>query len=290
MRTLFNALLSNLVHSRKFFVAKPCAAHQAGSFLRLFQAVGEKGRPPLDGGRGIVEFVSKARGQPAERDHLFVMQVARSERAGAVEHSMDEDGRDLVALADHMTKIFPRNSENHSVFLRHRVAGGTYQVRVLVSDLCGGTAVLDGAVAVSDPLLTWRARVSGTGADLADIAAAPEVVVAVGADYNMLLVSRMRDESSHSVRYGIIRTLSSTGGVITAAGLIFAASMAGLMFSSIGMVVQGGFVIGVGILLDTFVVRTITVPAIAALVGRANWWPSRGPQRSKTPVPAGAGV
>ena len=109
------------------------------------------------------------------------------------------------------------------------------------------------------------------------------VLVAVGADYNMLLVSRMRDESPHSMRYGIIRTLSSTGGVITAAGLIFAASMAGLLFSSIGTVVQGGFVIGVGILLDTFLVRTITVPAIAALMGQANWWPSRlGPRGSGT--------
>jgi putative drug exporter of the RND superfamily len=107
------------------------------------------------------------------------------------------------------------------------------------------------------------------------------VLVAVGADYNMLLVSRMRDESPHSMRYGIIRTLSSTGGVITAAGLIFAASMCGLLFSSVSTVIQGGFVIGVGILLDTFVVRTITVPAIAALVGRANWWPSRfGVRRS----------
>jgi putative drug exporter of the RND superfamily len=101
------------------------------------------------------------------------------------------------------------------------------------------------------------------------------VLVAVGADYNMLLVSRMRDESPHSMRYGVIRTLSSTGGVITAAGLIFAASMFGLLFSSISTVVQGGFVIGVGILLDTFLVRTVTVPAIAALVGRANWWPGR---------------
>ena len=108
------------------------------------------------------------------------------------------------------------------------------------------------------------------------------VLVAVGADYNMLLVSRMRDESPHSMRYGIIRTLSSTGGVITAAGLIFAASMAGLLFSSIGTVVQGGFVIGVGILLDTFLVRTITVPAIAALMGQANWWPSRLVARRST--------
>lgn len=113
------------------------------------------------------------------------------------------------------------------------------------------------------------------------------VLVAVGADYNMLFVSRLQDESPRSVRYGVIRTLSSTGGVITAAGLIFAASMAGLLFSSIGIVVQGGFVIGVGILLDTFVVRTITVPAIAALVGRANWWPSRlGPRQPVSRAPA----
>src|SRR5690606_22707289 len=113
------------------------------------------------------------------------------------------------------------------------------------------------------------------------------VLVAVGADYNMLFVSRLRDESPHSVRYGVIRTLGSTGGVITAAGLIFAASMAGLLFSSIGLVVQGGFVIGVGILLDTFVVRTITVPAIASLVGRANWWPGQigtPPSNSRAPA------
>ncbi len=101
------------------------------------------------------------------------------------------------------------------------------------------------------------------------------VLVAVGADYNMLFVSRMRDESPHGMRYGVIRTLTSTGGVITAAGLIFAASMFGLLFSSIGTVIQAGLVIGVGILLDTFLVRTITVPAIATLVGKASWWPSR---------------
>lgn len=101
------------------------------------------------------------------------------------------------------------------------------------------------------------------------------VLVAVGADYNLLFASRLRDESPRGTRYGIIRTLSSTGGVITAAGVIFAASMWGLLFSSIGTVVQGGFVIGAGILLDTFLVRTVTVPAMATLVGKANWWPSR---------------
>jgi RND superfamily putative drug exporter len=101
------------------------------------------------------------------------------------------------------------------------------------------------------------------------------VLVAVGADYNMLLASRLRDQSRFGVRSGVIRTVRSTGGVITAAGLIFAASMFGLLFSSIGAVVQSGFVLGVGILVDTFVVRSITVPAIAAVLGRASWWPAR---------------
>lgn len=101
------------------------------------------------------------------------------------------------------------------------------------------------------------------------------ILVAVGADYNLLFASRLRDESPSGSRHGIIRTLASTGGVITAAGVIFAASMWGLLFSSIGTVVQGGFVIGAGILLDTFLVRTVLVPSIATLLGRANWWPSR---------------
>jgi RND superfamily putative drug exporter len=63
--------------------------------------------------------------------------------------------------------------------------------------------------------------------------------------------------------------------------------MWGLLFSNISTVVQGGFVIGVGVLLDTFLVRTITVPAMATLVGRANWWPSRPrSQRSLSQSPA----
>ena len=101
------------------------------------------------------------------------------------------------------------------------------------------------------------------------------ILVAVGADYNLLLISRIRDESPHGIKSGVIRTVSQTGGVITAAGLIFAASMIGLQFSSITTLVQIGFIIASGILLDTFLVRTITVPATATLIGKANWWPSK---------------
>jgi len=111
------------------------------------------------------------------------------------------------------------------------------------------------------------------------------LLVAVGADYNLLLISRIRDESQRGVRSGVIRTVGSTGAVITSAGLIFAASMFGLTFASITTMVQIGFIIGVGILLDTFLVRTITVPAVAALLGRMNWWPSRIHSQAHASVP-----
>jgi putative drug exporter of the RND superfamily len=110
------------------------------------------------------------------------------------------------------------------------------------------------------------------------------VLVAVGADYNMLLISRVRDESPHGVRSGVIRTVGSTGGVITSAGVIFAASMFGLLFGSIAGMVQAGFIIGVGLLVDTFIVRTVTVPALAVLVGRANWWPTLRGRPPHSPV------
>ncbi len=119
------------------------------------------------------------------------------------------------------------------------------------------------------------------------------VLVAVGADYNLLLITRIREESRTGIRSGIIRAVRSTGGVITSAGIIFAASMSGLLFGSLSTMVQTGFIIGMGILIDTFVVRTVTVPALAAMVGRANWWPSKKTHTTeaaagvaKVPVPA----
>jgi putative ABC transport system ATP-binding protein len=127
------------------------------------------------------------------------------------------------------------------------------------------------------------------------------MLVAVGADCNVLLISRIRDECPDDVRSGVVRTVGSAGGVITAAGLVFAASMFALLWAGISTMAQAGFVIGVGLLLDTFLVCTIAVPAMAVLVGRANWWPSRRrqqpdalPDASQNSMPAasrrGAGI
>ncbi|GBE68244.1 MMPL family transporter [Mycobacterium heckeshornense] len=105
------------------------------------------------------------------------------------------------------------------------------------------------------------------------------ILVAVGADYNMLLVSRLREESGRNIRVGVLRTVANTGSVITSAGLIFAASMFGLMLGSVAIMIQAGLIIGCGLLLDTFLVRTLTVPAIATLLREASWWPQRATRR-----------
>lgn len=112
------------------------------------------------------------------------------------------------------------------------------------------------------------------------------VLVAVGADYNLLLITRIREESRYGIRSGIIRAVRSTGGVITSAGVIFAASMFGLLFGSLSTMTQIGFIVGMGLLIDTFVVRTVTVPAMAALIGKANWWPGTSTHPTGTAEPA----
>ncbi|MBW3657496.1 MAG: MMPL family transporter [Actinobacteria bacterium] len=101
------------------------------------------------------------------------------------------------------------------------------------------------------------------------------LLVALGADYNIYLMSRVREEAERrTTRAAVAEATRLTGGVITSAGLILAGSFAALMSADLASLRQMGFATTVGILLDTFVVRTFLVPSIAVLLGRFNWWPS----------------
>lgn len=101
------------------------------------------------------------------------------------------------------------------------------------------------------------------------------MLVAVGADYNLLLMKRIQEEAPDGSAPGIGRALALTGGVITAAGIIFAASMFAMMTAQAVGLAQTGFVIGMGLLIDTFIVRTFIVPSVGILLGPAMWWPRR---------------
>ncbi len=102
------------------------------------------------------------------------------------------------------------------------------------------------------------------------------LLIALGADYNIFLSSRIREESAKvGILEGIRVASSKTGGIITTCGIILAGTFATQIFAPLQMLAQVGVAVTIGILLDTFVVRAILVPAIATLVGRWNWWPSK---------------
>ncbi len=103
------------------------------------------------------------------------------------------------------------------------------------------------------------------------------LLVAVGADYNILLMSRMCEGGLALTRRDVANAVTATGPVITSAGVIFASAFVALIGSSVHGLAQTGFAVATGLLLDTFVVRTLVVPSCAALLENHNWWPTRPP-------------
>lgn len=106
------------------------------------------------------------------------------------------------------------------------------------------------------------------------------MLVALGMDYNIFLIGRVKEEiAANGTRTGTRLALARTGGIITSAGIIMAGTFASMISASILGLLQIGFAVAFGVLLDTFVVRTTLVPAIIVLLGKWSWWPRRGPQR-----------
>jgi RND superfamily putative drug exporter len=105
------------------------------------------------------------------------------------------------------------------------------------------------------------------------------ILLAVGSDYNLLLVSRFQEEIGAGLKTGIIRSMGETGGVVTSAGLVFAFTMMSMAASDLRSIGQAGTTIGLGLLFDTLIVRSLMTPSIAALLGRWFWWPQRARPR-----------
>ncbi|HZQ32097.1 MAG TPA: MMPL family transporter, partial [Mycobacterium sp.] len=101
------------------------------------------------------------------------------------------------------------------------------------------------------------------------------LLLAVGSDYNLLLISRFKEEIGAGLKTGIIRAMAGSGSVVTAAGLVFAATMASFVFADLRVLGQIGTTIALGLLFDTLIVRSFMTPSIATLLGRWFWWPQR---------------
>ncbi|CAM4454358.1 RND family transporter [Mycobacterium basiliense] len=135
-----------------------------------------------------------------------------------------------------------------------------------------GTAASSIAASFGLSVLIWQDLF---GIKIHWIVAALSVIIllAVGSDYNLLLVSRFREEIHAGLKTGTIRSMAGTGGVVTAAGLVFAFTMASMLGSELRVLGQFGSTVCIGLLLDTLIVRTLLMPSIATLLGRWFWWP-----------------
>jgi RND superfamily putative drug exporter len=112
-------------------------------------------------------------------------------------------------------------------------------------------------------------------------------LVALGVDYNIFLIARAREETiQHGSEQGILRALAVTGGVITSAGIVLAGTFSVLAVLPLTFLTELGFVVAFGVLLDTFLVRSVLVPAIALAVGDKFWWPSQLSKRGDTAAPS----
>ncbi len=147
---------------------------------------------------------------------------------------------------------------------------------ILAPVLLIATVILSFATALGVSALVFNEAFGFPGADPAVPLYGFVFLVALGVDYNIFLMSRVREESLvHGTRPGILRGLVATGGVITSAGLVLAATFAALGVIPILFLVQLAFIVAFGVLLDTFVVRSLLVPALSYDIGRAIWWPSK---------------
>ncbi|GHG54317.1 membrane protein [Sinomonas cellulolyticus] len=138
------------------------------------------------------------------------------------------------------------------------------------------SVVLSYAAALGVSALVFNHLLGFPGADAAVPLFGFVFLVALGVDYNIFLMTRVREETMvHGTRPGILRGLALTGGVITSAGIVLAATFAALAVIPILFLVQIAFIVAFGVLLDTVVVRSLLVPALGYDVGRRLWWPSR---------------
>ncbi len=160
---------------------------------------------------------------------------------------------------------------------------------VVASAVIVGTVLLSLGASFGLSVLLWQ-HILGQPLHWMVIAMAVIILLAVGSDYNLLLVARFKEEVHAGLNTGIIRAMAGSGSVVTSAGLVFAFTMGSMAISPLKVAGQVGTTIALGLLFDTLIVRSFMTPSIAALLGRWFWWPQRLRQRprpQKWPSPRG---
>jgi len=137
-----------------------------------------------------------------------------------------------------------------------------------------GTVALSLGASFGLSVLVWQ-DILGIELYWVVLALAVILLLAVGSDYNLLLISRFKEEIHAGLKTGVIRAMAGTGAVVTAAGLVFAFTMASFVTADLQILGQIGTAIALGLLFDTLIVRSFMTPSVATLLGRWFWWPQK---------------
>ncbi|MGG5174519.1 MMPL family transporter [Pseudarthrobacter sp. J1763] len=196
-------------------------------------------------------------------------------------HSVLIGGTTAVAIDTNETTIHDRNLIIPVVLVVILLILMLLLRSIVAPLLLIGTVVVSFAAALGVSALVFNHVFNFPGADASVPLFGFVFLVALGIDYNIFLMTRVREESiKHGTRTGVLRGLTATGGVITSAGIVLAATFAALGVLPIMFLAQISFIVAFGVLLDTFLVRTLLVPALCYQLGDKIWWPGELSRRS----------
>jgi RND superfamily putative drug exporter len=227
-----------------------------------------------------VRFIISHVGDPATPEGIALVEPIKQAAKEAIKGTPLEGSRIFLAGTGATYKDMHDGAQYDLLIAGIAAASLIFTIMLLITRSVVAAAVIVGTVLLSlgasfgMAVLLWQ-HILGLELHWMVLPMAVILLLAVGSDYNLLLVSRFKEELPGGLKTGIIRSMAGTGSVVTSAGLVFAFTMASFAFSDLKVMAQVGSTIALGLLFDTLVVRSFMTPAIAALLGKWFWWPQR---------------
>ncbi|HVQ84103.1 MAG TPA: MMPL family transporter, partial [Mycobacterium sp.] len=225
-------------------------------------------------------FIILHRGDPASAEGIASIDKIRTAAEESTKGTPLEDAKFYLAGTGAVFKDISEGAKWDLMIAGISSLCLIFIIMLILTRALVAAAVIVGSVAISLgasfglSVLFWQ-HILGIQLHWLVLAMSVIILLAVGSDYNLLLVSRFKQEIHAGLNTGIIRSMGGTGKVVTNAGLVFAFTMASMAVSDVLIIGQIGTTIGLGLLFDTLVVRAFMTPSIAALLGRWFWWPIR---------------
>ena len=231
-----------------------------------------------------VRMLISHRGDPASPDGVSRVDAIRTAAEEALKGTPLEDAKIYLTGTAAVVKDLVDGSRNDLIIAGIAAFCLIFIIMLIITRSIVAAMVVVGTVMLSLgasfglSVLVWQ-HIVGIQIHWVVLVMSVIILLAVGSDYNLLLVSRMKQEMGAGINTGIIRAMGGTGKVVTNAGLVFAFTMGSMVVSDLRTIGQVGTTIGIGLLFDTLIVRAFMTPSIAAQLGRWFWWPQKVRQR-----------